>query len=61
MPRIFDGIEGADDTGQEEAAVYLKAPPEDVVRLVESGQLKARKIDTAYRISRAALEEFMKG
>ena len=45
----------------EEAAAYLKVSPEDIVQLIESGQLKARKIGTTYRISRAAIEEFMKG
>ncbi|WP_376791570.1 SPFH domain-containing protein [Thermoflexus sp.] len=45
----------------EEAAAYLKVSPEDVLQLIESGQLKARKIGTTYRISRSAIEEFLKG
>ncbi|MCS7252070.1 MAG: helix-turn-helix domain-containing protein [Thermoflexus sp.] len=35
--------------------------PDDVVQLIESGQLKARKIGATYRISRSAIEEFLKG
>ncbi|WP_322798282.1 SPFH domain-containing protein [Thermoflexus sp.] len=45
----------------EEAAAYLKVSPDDVVQLIESGQLKARKIGATYRISRSAIEEFLKG
>jgi excisionase family DNA binding protein len=34
---------------------------EDVEAAIESGDLKARKIGNAYRISRANLEEFLNG
>lgn len=44
-----------------EAANILKVSEEDVVAAIESGELKARKIGTAYRISKEALETFLKG
>jgi len=44
-----------------EAAQYLKVAAEDVVAAIEAGDLKARKIGSAYRISKEALEEFLKG
>jgi excisionase family DNA binding protein len=44
-----------------EAAQYLKVAAEDVVTAIEAGDLKARKIGSAYRISKEALEEFLKG
>ena len=42
-----------------EAASYLKVAEEDVVSAIEGGQLKAKKIGKAYRISREALDEFL--
>jgi len=42
-----------------EAASYLKVAEEDVVSAIEGGQLKAKKIGNAYRISREALDEFL--
>jgi len=44
-----------------EAAQVLKVSEEDVVAAITAGDLKARKIGSAYRISREALEEFLKG
>ncbi|MHB0923291.1 MAG: SPFH domain-containing protein [Bellilinea sp.] len=44
-----------------EAAQILKVSEEDVVAAISAGDLKARKIGTAYRISKEALEEFLKG
>jgi len=44
-----------------EAATYLKVSEEDVLAAVQSGDLKARKIGNAYRISRDALEAYLKG
>jgi excisionase family DNA binding protein len=46
--------------GVTEAATYLGVSIEDVVELCNSGQLKAKKIGSQYRISRAAIDEFMK-
>jgi excisionase family DNA binding protein len=44
-----------------EAAGILRVSEEDVVAAIEAGDLKARKIGSAYRISREALEQFLKG
>ncbi len=44
-----------------EAAAILKVSEEDVVAAINAGDLKARKLGNAFRISRAALEEFLKG
>ncbi len=44
-----------------EAASALKVSEEDVVAAITAGDLKARKIGSAYRISKEALEEFLKG
>ena len=44
-----------------EAATILRVSEEDIVAAIGSGDLKARKLGNAYRISKAALEEFLKG
>jgi len=44
-----------------EAAAILKVSEEDVIAAISAGDLKARKLGNAYRISKAALEEFLKG
>lgn len=44
-----------------EAAAILKVSEEDVKAAIEAGDLKAKKLGSAYRISKAALEEFLKG
>ena len=44
-----------------DAAGFLKVSEEDVVAAIEAGDLKARKIGSAYRISKESLEEFLKG
>jgi excisionase family DNA binding protein len=44
-----------------QAAVFLQVSPEDVVAAIEAGDLKARKIGSAYRISKANLDEFLAG
>jgi excisionase family DNA binding protein len=43
-----------------EAAAFLRVAEEDVVAAITGGQLKAKKIGNAYRISKEALEEFLK-
>ena len=43
-----------------EAAGYLRVSEEDVVAAIEGGQLKAKKIGNAYRVSREALDEYLK-
>jgi excisionase family DNA binding protein len=47
--------------GVTEAAEYLGVSVEDVVQLCTSGELKAKKIGSQYRISKAAIDEFMNG
>lgn len=44
-----------------EVADILKVSEEDVVAAITAGELKARKIGNAYRISKEALEEYLKG
>ena len=44
-----------------EAATLLKVSEEDVIAAIEAGDLKARKLGKAYRISKSALEEFLNG
>lgn len=43
-----------------EAAGVLRVSEEDVIAAIEAGDLKARKIGNAYRISKAALDDFLK-
>lgn len=44
-----------------EAATILRVSEEDVVAAITAGDLKARKIGSAYRISKESLEAFLKG
>jgi excisionase family DNA binding protein len=44
-----------------EAAGILRVAEEDVIAAIEAGDLKAKKLGSAYRISKAALEEFLGG
>jgi excisionase family DNA binding protein len=44
-----------------EAASHLKVSEEDVIAAIDAGDLKARKIGNAYRISSEALEAFLSG
>lgn len=44
-----------------EAAQYLRVAEEDVLAAITAGDLKAKKIGNAYRISKEALDEFLKG
>jgi len=44
-----------------EAAAFLKVSEEDVIAAINAGDLKARKLGNAFRISREALQEFLKG
>jgi len=44
-----------------EAASFLKVSEEDVLAAIEAGDLKARKMGNAFRISKSALEDFLKG
>jgi excisionase family DNA binding protein len=44
-----------------EAAQVLRVSEEDVIAAINAGDLKAKKIGNAYRISKEALEAFLKG
>ncbi|MEN6299016.1 MAG: SPFH domain-containing protein [Anaerolineaceae bacterium] len=44
-----------------EAASYLRVSEEDVIAAINSGDLKAKKIGNAYRISKEALDAVLKG
>lgn len=43
----------------EQAAVVLQVSPADVLAAIEAGDLKAKKIGSAYRISKANLDAFL--
>lgn len=42
-----------------EAASYLRVSEEDVIAAINAGDLKAKKLGSAYRISKEALDEFL--
>jgi excisionase family DNA binding protein len=42
-----------------EAAAYLKVGEGDVLELINSGQVKAKKIGSEYRIARKSLDDFL--
>jgi excisionase family DNA binding protein len=44
-----------------EAAQFMKVSEEDVVAAIEAGDLKAKKIGKAFRISKDAVNDFLKG
>jgi excisionase family DNA binding protein len=44
-----------------EAAQVLRVSEEDVMAAIQAGELKAKKLGSAYRISKEALEAFLKG
>jgi excisionase family DNA binding protein len=50
---------GFDLLSPADAAKMLGVSEADVIATIESGDLKAKKIGTAYRISKAALQEFI--
>lgn len=39
----------------------LRVAEEDVIAAIQAGELKAKKIGSAYRISKEALDEYLKG
>ncbi len=45
----------------EEAARFLKVSAEDVMAAITSGDLKAKKIGNSFRISKTAVEDYLKG
>ena len=44
-----------------EAAGFLKVSEEDVLAAITAGELKARKIGSAYRLTKEALQEYLNG
>lgn len=44
-----------------EAAAYMRVGEQDVLDVINSGELKARKIGSSYRISKKAVDEFLGG
>jgi excisionase family DNA binding protein len=42
-----------------EAAAYMRVGEEDVLEAIKSGELKAKKIGSSYRISKQAIDEFL--
>lgn len=43
-----------------EAAAYIRVGEEDVLAIISAGELKAKKIGTSYRISKQAIDEYLK-
>jgi excisionase family DNA binding protein len=44
-----------------EAAAYMRVGEQDILDVINSGELKARKIGSSYRISKKAIDEFIAG
>jgi excisionase family DNA binding protein len=44
-----------------QAAAFVQVTEADIIAAIEAGDLKARKIGSAYRISKASLEAFLSG
>jgi excisionase family DNA binding protein len=61
QPAAAAAAGGIDVLTPEQAAQALGVSVEDVMASISAGELKARKIGNAYRIARAALEEFLRG
>jgi excisionase family DNA binding protein len=54
-PALADLLSPAD------VARALNVPEADVMAIIESGELPARKIGSSHRVTRAALEAYLKG
>ncbi|UCC64737.1 MAG: SPFH domain-containing protein [Anaerolineae bacterium] len=44
-----------------QAAAYLQVSEADIIQMIESGELKAKKIGSQYRISKSVIDEFLAG
>ena len=44
-----------------QAAAYLQVSEADIIQMIESGELKAKKIGSQYRISKGVIDEFLAG
>ena len=42
-----------------EASAYMRVGEEDLLAVIQSGELKAKKIGTSYRISKKAIDEYL--
>jgi len=42
-----------------EAAAYIRVGEEDLLAVIQAGELKAKKIGTSYRISKSAIDEYL--
>ncbi len=42
-----------------EAAAYIRVGEEDVLAIINAGELKAKKIGSSYRISKSAIDEYL--
>jgi excisionase family DNA binding protein len=42
-----------------EAAQYMRVGEEDVLEVIKTGELKAKKIGTSYRVSKQAIDDFL--
>ncbi|MCL4528626.1 MAG: SPFH domain-containing protein [Chloroflexi bacterium] len=59
-PKPSGGGEMPEVMTPSEAAGFLKVSEEDVMAAIQDGSLKAKKLGNAYRISKEAVEEFLK-
>jgi excisionase family DNA binding protein len=59
-PRPSGGGSMPDVMTPSEAAGFLKVSEEDVIAAITDGSLKAKKLGNAYRISKEAVEDFLK-
>jgi excisionase family DNA binding protein len=59
-PKPSGGGEMPEVMTPSEAASFLKVSEEDVMAAIQDGSLKAKKLGNAYRISKEAVEEFLK-
>jgi excisionase family DNA binding protein len=65
MGQAMQGDQGADEQAiadvmtLSEAAAYMRVGEEDVLEVIKSGELNAKKIGSSYRVSKQAIDEFL--
>lgn len=65
MGQAMQGDQGAGEQATadvmtlSEAAAYMRVGEEDVLEVIKSGDLKAKKIGSSYRVSKQAIDEFL--
>ncbi len=59
LPAEPAGGPAADIMTTAQAAAYLQVSEDDIVAMIDDGSLKAKKLGSAFRISKAAIDEFM--